>query len=77
MLYLGNACFCTSEYDVDLGNGIAQAYCKGWHPGYPGDVYCYLSGGLSSSSCPGAAKSAEGDFYWTRDQTICNQAIGK
>ena len=77
ILCLDKACVCTSEYNVQLYGQIVQDYCKDWNPDRPGDEFCYLRGGMSSSSCPGAQRSTKGKFYWTQDQTICNSAIGK
>ena len=75
-LYSGNACTCTSEYNVRRDGKIVQGYCEQWNSEDPGSVFCYLAGGLSSSNCPGALKSKAGDFYWTKDQTVCSKAKG-
>lgn len=62
-------CRCTSNYSSE---GVtADAFCSDWDHKTP---WCYLSGGLNAKSCPGAKKSIYGDFYYTSDNAICNNA---
>jgi len=64
-------CQCTDEYNVTRKNGFVQAFCGDWDDD---TNWCYLSGGESAKSCPGARKSSGGDFYWTQDEATCRKA---
>lgn len=64
-------CQCTDEYNITSENGFVQAFCSKWDHD---TNWCYLSGGESAKSCPGARKSSKGDFYWTQDEGTCRKA---
>ena len=69
-----NECRCTSEYDQKIDGQPVGAYCSKW---VWNDVYywCYLSGGMNASSCPGALKSSVGDFYFSSHADVCTGKV--
>ena len=75
ILCLDEACVCTAEYNVKYKGKLTGDYCYNWVPHLP--PYCYLRGGMSASSCPGAKRSSQGEFYFTEDDTICKASISK
>ena len=66
-------CRCTAKYNIYVTrNGtrtLVKGYCNNWSRAL--SPYCYLHGGTEASKCPGARKSKKGDFYFTRDPTVC------
>ena len=47
-----------------------EAYCRKWESGDKTE-WCYLTNGLDASSCPGAEKASEGDFYYSAHEDVC------
>ena len=60
-------CKCSGEYKRN-GRDI-PAYCGRWSSSdYD---WCFLEGGLNAKPCPGATKSGNGAFYWTKHSSVC------
>ena len=66
-------CSCTDEYNAKENGVKVRAYCEYWDSNGVGP-WCYLNGGSSGKNCPGAIKSGNGNFYWTKDADICRAA---
>ena len=64
-------CQCTAEYNMSISGVFVEAYCGIWDRD---GSWCYLGGGSEGKECPGALKSKNGDFYWTKDEDICHAA---
>ena len=69
VIYLVDSCQCTDEYNIEVDGKKIEARCNDWNDA--SYDFCYLSGGASASSCPGASKSDKGDFYWSAHSDIC------
>lgn len=76
LIWLGEQQNCRCTFTIKNHNNAdaynADAYCSDWDN--TNTNWCYLSGGLKAKSCPGAEKSEFGDFYYTSDNAICNNA---
>ena len=69
-MFLDDECKCTSKYNIMVDGKLVEAYCSKWESGDEKD-WCYLTNGLDASSCPGAKKSGEGDFYYSSHEDVC------
>ena len=58
----------TSTNNANYGDKI-PAQCGRWSN--DNFDWCYLGGEMNAKSCPGAIKSRTGDFYWTKDPSMC------
>ena len=47
-------------------------YCNNWITNAPS--FCFLSGGVNASGCPGANRLGNESIYWTKDEGICAQS---
>ena len=61
-------CECVGGYTIN--EGPVDDYCKDWY-GISGYEWCFLSGKFGAVGCPGATKSTDGDYYWTKSSDIC------
>ena len=63
--HLAPKCRCSTYKEVPQ----VGAYCDTWVKNVA--PFCYLEGGMSASKCPGALKSKQGDFYYTKHESLC------
>ena len=67
---LDEECRCTSEYGMYTQDGqLIKSNCSHWDNNPT--KWCYLTGGMNGSTCPGARKSLAGNFYWSDHKTVC------
>ena len=67
---LDEECRCTSEYGMKTQDGqLIKSNCSHWDNNPT--KWCYLTGGMNGSTCPGARKSLAGNFYWSDHKTVC------
>ena len=62
-------CQCTSEYKIIIKGEFIGASCHAWGSRDESLAWCFLTGGLQATNCPGAIKSDYGDFFYSYE--IC------
>ena len=72
--FLSATCRCTDLYNIEDRNGnTVRAHCAKWASETPAPTpFCYLTGGSTAASCPGATLSTSNPpFYWSSDASVC------